>query len=152
MRRNSDDALRHGDSSGFQRGNSCTRPFRARRTDSPSERLQDGQAAFKPVSGLSHFGSVWHAHIRRPVIWVEWRHSSASHAKGARRDHDLPLEPGTDRHYAAIRTTLERKVSLIGANDLLIAAQAGAIVTICVTDNLAEFKRVPALKVENWLV
>jgi tRNA(fMet)-specific endonuclease VapC len=63
----------------------------------------------------------------------------------------LPLEAGTDRQYAAIRTILERKGTLIGANDMLIAAQARAIEAICVTDNVAEFKRVPALKVENWL-
>ena len=63
----------------------------------------------------------------------------------------LPLEAGTDRHYAAIRTTLERKGTLIGANVMLIAAQARAIEAICVTDNVAEFKRVPGLKVENWL-
>lgn len=63
----------------------------------------------------------------------------------------LPLESGADRHYAAIRTALERKGTPIGANDLLIAAQARAIGAICVTANVAEFKRVPALKVENWL-
>jgi tRNA(fMet)-specific endonuclease VapC len=63
----------------------------------------------------------------------------------------LPLEVGTDRHYAAIRTSLERKGTPIGADDMLIAAQARAIEAVCVTDNVAEFKRVPALKVENWL-
>jgi len=63
----------------------------------------------------------------------------------------LPLEVGTDRHYAAIRATLERKGTPIGANDMLIAAQARAIEAICVTDNVAEFKRIPSVKVENWL-
>jgi tRNA(fMet)-specific endonuclease VapC len=63
----------------------------------------------------------------------------------------LPLEAGADRHYAAIRAILERKGTPIGANDMLIAAQARAIEAICVTDNVDEFKRVPALKVENWL-
>jgi tRNA(fMet)-specific endonuclease VapC len=63
----------------------------------------------------------------------------------------LPLEADAGRHYAAIRTALERKGTPIGANDMLIAAQARAIEAICVTDNVAEFKRVPALKVENWL-
>jgi tRNA(fMet)-specific endonuclease VapC len=63
----------------------------------------------------------------------------------------LPLEVGADRHYAAIRTVLEKRGTPIGANDMLIAAQARAIQAICVTDNVAEFKRVPALKVENWL-
>lgn len=63
----------------------------------------------------------------------------------------LPLEVGIDRHYAAIRATLEKKGTPIGANDMLIAAHARAIEAICVTDNVVEFKRVPALKVENWL-
>ena len=62
----------------------------------------------------------------------------------------LPLEAGSD-HYAAIRMALERKGTPIGANDMLIAAQARAIGAVCVTDNVAEFKRVPALTVENWL-
>src|SRR5215471_205276 len=36
----------------------------------------------------------------------------------------LPLEPGMDRHYAAIRAALEKLGTPIGANDLLIAAHA----------------------------
>jgi tRNA(fMet)-specific endonuclease VapC len=63
----------------------------------------------------------------------------------------LPLEPGADRHYAAIRTALERKETPIGAHDMLIAAQARAIRAVCVTANVAEFKRVRGLRVENWL-
>jgi tRNA(fMet)-specific endonuclease VapC len=63
----------------------------------------------------------------------------------------LPLDAGTDRHYAAIRTTLEKKGTSIGAHDMLIAAHARSIGAICVTANVSEFKRVPALKVENWL-
>lgn len=63
----------------------------------------------------------------------------------------LPLDAGSDRHYAVIRTTLERKGTPIGAHDMLIAAHARSIGAICVTANVSEFKRVPALKVENWL-
>jgi len=63
----------------------------------------------------------------------------------------LPLESGADRHYAAIRTALEKKGTPIGANDMLIAAQARAMQAVCVTANVSEFQRVPALKVENWL-
>ena len=63
----------------------------------------------------------------------------------------LPLEAGADRHYAAIRTTLEKKGLPIGANDLLIASHARSIGAVCVTANVAEFTRVPALKIENWL-
>jgi predicted nucleic acid-binding protein len=34
---------------------------------------------------------------------------------------------------------------------MLIAAHARTIDAVCVTDNVAEFGRAPALKVENWL-
>jgi tRNA(fMet)-specific endonuclease VapC len=34
---------------------------------------------------------------------------------------------------------------------MLIASHARALDAVCVTDNVAEFKRVPTLKVENWL-
>lgn len=61
------------------------------------------------------------------------------------------LESDVDRIYAAIRVALEKKGTPIGAHDILIAAHARAIDAVCVTDNLAEFKRVPALKVENWV-
>jgi tRNA(fMet)-specific endonuclease VapC len=46
---------------------------------------------------------------------------------------------------------LEWKGTPIGAHDMLIAAHARAIDAVCVTDNVAEFRRVPALKIENWL-
>jgi tRNA(fMet)-specific endonuclease VapC len=63
----------------------------------------------------------------------------------------LPLDAGTDRHYAAIRTALERRGTPIGANDMLIAAHARTTRAVCVTANVAEFNRVRGLKVENWL-
>ena len=62
-----------------------------------------------------------------------------------------PLESDIERVYASIRMALERKGTPIGAHDMLIAAHARAIDAVCVTDNVAEFKRVPALRVENWL-
>jgi len=62
-----------------------------------------------------------------------------------------PLESDIERVYASIRVALERKGTPIGAHDMLIAAHARAIDAVCVTDNVAEFRRVPALKVENWL-
>jgi len=63
----------------------------------------------------------------------------------------LPFQADADRHYAAIRTALERKGTPIGANDMLIAAHTRALGAICATANVAEFKRVPALKIQNWL-
>ena len=61
------------------------------------------------------------------------------------------LESDVERVYAAIRVALEKKGTPIGAHDMLIAAHARALDAVCVTDNVAEFKRVPALRVENWL-
>jgi len=61
-----------------------------------------------------------------------------------------PLESDVERVYASIRVALERKGTLIGAHDMLIAAHARAVDAVYVTENVAEFKRVPALKVENW--
>jgi tRNA(fMet)-specific endonuclease VapC len=61
------------------------------------------------------------------------------------------LESDVERTYAAIRVALEKKGTPIGAHDMLIAAHARALGAVCVTDNVAEFKRVPTLRVENWL-
>jgi tRNA(fMet)-specific endonuclease VapC len=60
------------------------------------------------------------------------------------------LEPGIDEGYARVRTELESRGTPIGANDLLIAAHALAEHATLVTDNTAEFQRVPGLVVENW--
>src|SRR5216117_958334 len=43
----------------------------------------------------------------------------------------LAFEAGVDRHYAAIRTALEKKGTPIGAHDMLIAAHARAIEAVC---------------------
>ncbi|HQU17054.1 MAG: VapC toxin family PIN domain ribonuclease [Chromatiales bacterium 21-64-14] len=63
----------------------------------------------------------------------------------------LPLESPADHQYAAIRHHLTRQGTLIGPNDLLIAAHALACNLTLVTANVGEFSRVPRLKVENWL-
>jgi tRNA(fMet)-specific endonuclease VapC len=62
-----------------------------------------------------------------------------------------PLEVGVDRLYAAIRHALESSGQLIGANDLFIAAHAIEQQATLVTDNVAEFQRVPGLQIENWV-
>jgi tRNA(fMet)-specific endonuclease VapC len=63
----------------------------------------------------------------------------------------LPLEEPADETYGSIRTRLERAGQPIGANDLLIAAQAVALGYTLVTDNEREFTRVQGLACENWL-
>ena len=63
----------------------------------------------------------------------------------------LPFEPPADRIYGSIRVRLERAGIPIGANDLLIAAQALALGHTMVTDNVQEFSRSKELRRENWL-
>jgi tRNA(fMet)-specific endonuclease VapC len=68
----------------------------------------------------------------------------------------LPLEIA-DFGYAAaeaygrIRATLEAAGTPIGLLDTLIASHAVSLNIILVTDNVAEFSRVPDLRIENWL-
>jgi len=62
-----------------------------------------------------------------------------------------PFEHPLDRYYAEIRNTLESAGKPIGPNDLWIAAHASALNAILVTENLGEFARLAALRVENWL-
>lgn len=61
------------------------------------------------------------------------------------------LESDTERIYGSIRVALEKKGTPIGAHDMLIAAHARALDAVCVTDNVDEFRRVPGLRVENWI-
>ena len=62
----------------------------------------------------------------------------------------LDWTEGVAEHYAEVRLHLHRKGQMIGANDLMIAAHARHVGAILVTSNEREFRRVPALAVENW--
>lgn len=53
--------------------------------------------------------------------------------------------------YGRLRAKLELKGKLIGAMDMLIAAQAMSRDLILVTNNEREFKKVEGLSVENWV-
>lgn len=63
----------------------------------------------------------------------------------------LPFEAPADETYGMLRVKLERRGTLVGANDLLIAAQALTLGYTVVTDNENEFRRIDELAVENWL-
>ena len=54
-------------------------------------------------------------------------------------------------HYADIRAQLRKKGQMLGANDLMIAAHARSMEAVLVTNNQSDFKRVPHLKIENWI-
>jgi len=63
----------------------------------------------------------------------------------------LPLNSPADTHYAKLRTHLEKAGTPIGPNDMLIAAHALSLGLILVSANEKEFKRVPELRIENWV-
>jgi len=62
----------------------------------------------------------------------------------------VDLDEGAALHYAEIRADLKRRGVMIGANDLFIAAHARTLALTLVTNNTAEFERVPNLRIENW--
>lgn len=62
----------------------------------------------------------------------------------------LPFDDRCALHYARLRANLEKRGMGIGANDYIIAACALAHGATVVTNNIAEFERVPGLSVEQW--
>ena len=84
--------------------------------------------------------------------------------KSAKSNHNLrQVEDFTSRltvleygnkaasHYGDIRAVLERKGAPVGVNDLHIAGHARSEGLTLVTNNLKEFERVEALRLENWV-
>jgi len=63
----------------------------------------------------------------------------------------LPLPTNAAYTYGEIRKALQAKDEIIGTNDLWIAAHAKAQDLILITNNEREFKRVPQLKIQNWV-
>lgn len=55
-------------------------------------------------------------------------------------------------HYARIRADLKTSGTMIGANDLFIAAHACSLGLTLVTNNTREFGRVRSLALENWTI
>lgn len=68
--------------------------------------------------------------------------------------HYFPLldwPAGAAPLYGETRAALQRAGTEIGAMDLMIAVHALSLKATVVTDNEKDFRRVPKLKVENWL-
>lgn len=75
--------------------------------------------------------------------WAVWQALAAEW-------HVVPFDRACAEHYARLRADLERRGCAIGDRDMMIAATALAHDLILVTDNDAEFCRIPGLRVENW--
>jgi tRNA(fMet)-specific endonuclease VapC len=93
------------------------------------------------LSELFH-GAEKSAHVARNLAVVE---------EFASLVEVLPYAGRACGHYGAIRAALERAGRPIGVNDLHIAAHARSEGLTLVTNNLAEFERVPGLMLENWV-
>jgi tRNA(fMet)-specific endonuclease VapC len=61
---------------------------------------------------------------------------------------DFPGEAAL--HYAKIRAELKARGTMIGANDLFIAAHARSLGLTLITNNTREFKQVRGLSIDNW--
>jgi len=63
----------------------------------------------------------------------------------------IPFDEAAAREAGQIRAYLAAQGTPIGPYDVLLAGHARALGLTMVTNNVAEFSRVPRLKVENWL-
>jgi tRNA(fMet)-specific endonuclease VapC len=61
----------------------------------------------------------------------------------------LPWNSEAARHYARLRSTLEREGEPMGNLDMMIAAQALAVEAVLVTSDRV-FRRVKGLNIEDW--
>ena len=64
----------------------------------------------------------------------------------------VPFDEKMTADYGRIRADLERRGEVIGPNDLIIAATALSMEATLVTRNIAEFRRVEGLQVEDWTI
>jgi tRNA(fMet)-specific endonuclease VapC len=95
------------------------------------------------------------------IITVSELQCGAAKSLNPQRNHAaleqflLPLEildynSAAASHYGEVRARLEKAGTPIGPLDTLIAAHAKSLNVTLVTNNLAEFRRVAGLKVEDW--
>ncbi len=64
----------------------------------------------------------------------------------------LEFSDEASSHYAQVRAHLKRLGTMIGSNDLFIAAHARSLGLTLVTHNTREFGRVPRLAIEDWTI
>ena len=64
----------------------------------------------------------------------------------------LPFGELAAAHFGQLRAELARAGTPIGPYDQMIAGHARAAGLVLVTNNVDEFKRVPGLRIENWVL
>ncbi|OGT26612.1 MAG: plasmid maintenance protein [Gammaproteobacteria bacterium RIFCSPLOWO2_02_FULL_42_14] len=107
------------------------------------KKLQVGAVAMSVVNyGELYYGSQKSAHAKKA-------HAALESLIGV--IPVLPLPQDAAKQYGRIRSYLESKGKIIGNNDLWIAAHCLTLNITLVTNNVKEFKRVPKLRIENWV-
>ena len=116
----------------------------------------------KPTSVLQRFAAFPVGDLGISVVTLAELEYGASKSREPARNREAleqfvsPLEIAVfDRRatiaYGQTRAFLEKRGRPIGSMDLLIAAHALSLNVRLVTNNLEEFRRVPGLRVENWV-
>ena len=116
----------------------------------------------KPSELLSRMTALPVGDVGMSTITVAELHVGVQKSRDPARNAEaltmflLPLEIAAFDYAAAeaygrIRAALESSGTPIGPLETLIAGHAVSLNTTLVTDNVAEFSRVPGLQIENWL-
>jgi tRNA(fMet)-specific endonuclease VapC len=63
----------------------------------------------------------------------------------------VPFDEDATERYGELRASLEKRGRPIGPLDTLIAAHALSLGWILATHNVREFRRVPGLRLDDWL-
>ena len=95
------------------------------------------------------------------IVLAELYYGAARHPKGVviRREIDdfvsrlvvIPWDEIAADHYGAVRSSLEKVGTPVGAMDMLIAAHAKSCGATLVTNNLREFDRINGLTALSWV-
>lgn len=94
------------------------------------------------------------------IVLAELRFGADNHQNRTEQIHDLiddfivrlEIIPwAASVHYGKLRAMLQNSGTPIGNMDTLIAAHALSQDSILVTNNTKHFRRVPGLKIDNWL-
>jgi len=79
-----------------------------------------------------------------------WQQDAAALTAFLRYVEVLDFPDSATLDYAKIRAHLKGAGTMIGANDLFIAAHARSLGLTLITNNTREFARVPNLRIANW--
>ena len=115
----------------------------------------------RPSSVVARFSDFHAGELAVSVVTAMELRVGALRARNPRRAVEVsgllsklricPLGDEVIDPFAQLKVSLQRAGQIVGPLDLLIAAQALSLDATLVTNNEREFRRVPGLRVENWV-